>query len=315
MTRSSTLEDLLSSLPREEGINSAYSYQYQGFWYGPTLLQGLIDCQQHFHAHENDVFLVTSPKSGTTWLKAILYALINREACSPQDPHHPLLEKTPHQLVPFLELLKPSDYDFVSNSSDNSISRIFACHIPTASLPISIREAGKIVYLCRDIKDTFVSHFHFSNEANVRPSPISLENAFHLFCKGTSLAGPVWDHILGYWKESLERPDKVLFMSYEQITDEPHVQLRCLAHFLGKPFSQEEESSGLLDQIIKLCSFKSMSKQEVNKTGNFFGEVKNNLFFRSGVVGDWKNCLTAEMASKLDQITGEKFHGSGLYLT
>ncbi|KAL8100569.1 hypothetical protein AgCh_032718 [Apium graveolens] len=52
-----------------------------------------------------------------------------------------------------------------------------------------------------------------STPANFRPSPISLENAFDLFCKGSSHAGPVWDQILGYWKQSLEKPHKVLFMS------------------------------------------------------------------------------------------------------
>ncbi|KAK1385397.1 Sulfotransferase [Heracleum sosnowskyi] len=135
-------------------------------------------------------------------------------------------------------------------------------------------EEGKIVYLCRDIKDTFISLFHFSNKANYRPSPISLEHAFDLFCRGVSLSGPIWDQILGYWKESLERQDKVLFMSFD-----------------------------------------SISKLEVNKTGTMVGEISNDSFFRSGVVGDWKNYLTAEMASKLDQITGKKFRDSGLSLT
>ncbi|KAL8100578.1 hypothetical protein AgCh_032726 [Apium graveolens] len=127
-----------------------------------------------------------------------------------------------------------------------------------------------ILPLTRDIKDTFIS-------------------------------------ILRYWKENLERPNTVMFMRYKEMTDEPHVQLRRLAHFTGKPFSQEEENSGLLDQIIKLCSFDSMSKLEVNKTGNFIGKLRNDAFFRSGVVGDWKNYLTEEMASKLDRITEEKF--------
>ncbi|XP_074347971.1 cytosolic sulfotransferase 8-like [Apium graveolens] len=174
---------------------------------------------------------------------------------------------------------------------------------------------GKVVYLCRDIKDTFISLFHFSNKANFRPSHISLEYAFDLFCRGVSLSGPIWDQILGYWKESRERPDKVLFMRYEEMTNEPHLQLRRLAHFLEKPFSHEEEKSGLLDQIIKLCSFDSMSKLEVNKTGTMVGEIRNDSFFRNGVVGDWKNYLTTEMASKLDQITEEKFRNSGLSLT
>lgn len=97
--------------------------------------------------------------------------------------------------------------------------------------------------------------------------------------------------------------------------DEPQVQLRRLAQFFGKPFSQEEENLGLLDEIIKLCSFDSMSKLEVNKTGTLRGKLRYDSFFRSGVVGDWKNYLTAEMASKLDRITEEKFCGSGLSMT
>ena len=40
----------------------------------------------------------------------------------------------------------------------------------------------------------------------------------------------------------------------------------------------------------------------------------NGAFFRSGVLGEWKNCLTADMASRLDQITEENFRGTGLYL-
>ncbi|KAK1385402.1 Sulfotransferase [Heracleum sosnowskyi] len=317
ITYSSTpeFEDLLSSLPRMEGINAAYVYQYQGFWYGPLGLQGLIDCQKHFQAHKNDIFLVTAPKSGTTWLKAIIYALINREAFHPQDPHHHLLTKGPHQLVPFLEFKEQSDYDWASNSSEDNSTRIFGSHIPTVSLPKSIMEEGKVVYLCRDIKDTFISLFHFSNKAIFRSSPISLENAFDLFCKGASSAGPIWEQILGYWKESQGRPHKVLFMRYEEMKEEPLVQLRRLAHFLGKPFSQEEENSQMLDQIIKLCSFENLSNLVVNKTGIWGGEVKMDIYFRTGVVGDGKNTLTTEMCSKLDQITEEKFCGSGLYMT
>ncbi|WOH15710.1 hypothetical protein DCAR_0935253 [Daucus carota subsp. sativus] len=148
----------------------------------------------------------------------------------------------------------------------------------------------------------------------MRTSPISLEDAFDFYCKGISSAGPIWDQILGYWKESQKNPNKVLFMRYEEMKDEPYLQLRRLANFLGIPFSPEEENSGLIDQIISICSFKSMTKVDVNKTGTVVDGFNNSSFLRKGVVGDWKNCLTADMASRLDQITEEKFRGSGLSL-
>ncbi|XP_063948267.1 cytosolic sulfotransferase 8-like [Daucus carota subsp. sativus] len=230
----------------------------------------------------------------------------------------PCDKKTPHQLVPFIALTKPSEYESLFL---DSTSRIFGCHFPIVCLPKSITEEEedgstniKIVYLCRNIKDTFVSLFHFANNIGVRSSPISLEEAFHLFCKGTNVGGPIWDQILGYWKESLERPNKVLFMRYEDLKSEPHAQITRLARFLGRPFSPEEENSEMIDQITSLCSFGSMSKLQVNSTGHFSSKVSNSSFFRNGQVGEGNKCLTPEMAAKLDQITQEKFRGSGLKL-
>lgn len=188
--------------------------------------------------------------------------------------------------------------------------------MPVTGLPRSVIEDNgscncKIVYLCRDIKDTFVSFFHFVNK-NLDPSSNCMENAFDLYSRGVSGSGPVWDQIIGYWKESLERPHKVLFMRYEDMIKEPHCQLKRLALFLGKPVTEEEENIGLLDQILSLCGIDSLRNLEVNKSGTDNRALKNNTYFRSGKVGEWKKYLTAEMAAKLDHITEEKFHGSGL---
>ncbi|XP_074341106.1 cytosolic sulfotransferase 8-like [Apium graveolens] len=310
------VEDLLSLLPKEGDMVASDSYKYQGFWYPLILLKGVIISQKHFMPRENDVFIVTAPKSGSTWMKAILYALMNREAQLPQSPHHPLLHKAPRELVPFLEVLSPSEYDSVCNSPDTN-ARIFSAHTSVVSLPKSVTSSlsnCKIVYMCRDIKDIFVSLFHFINKSNFRSSPISLEEAFNLYCKGVNAAGPVWDHILGYWIESQKNPHKVLFLRYDEMKNVPKLQLKRLASFLEKPFSEEEENSGLVDEIISLCSFESLTKIDVNKKDNSVKGVSNSSFFRKGVVGDWKNWLTPEMASRLDQITEEKFSGSGLSL-
>lgn len=80
---------------------------------------------------------------------------------------------------------------------------ILHVNIPNVSLPISIKEDGELVFLYRDIKDNTVSHFHFFNKANVRPSPISLEYAFNLFCKGTmDLYGIIsWEIGRKAWKD------------------------------------------------------------------------------------------------------------------
>jgi hypothetical protein len=42
--------------------------------------------------------------------------------------------------------------------------------------------------------------------------------------------------------------------------------------------------------------------------------AKHSSFFRKGIVGDWKNHLTPEMATRLDQITEQKLKDTGLKL-
>ncbi|XP_027118423.1 cytosolic sulfotransferase 7-like [Coffea arabica] len=123
----------------------------------------------------------------------------------------------------------------------------------------------------------------------------------------------VWDHVLDYWKASLDKSRKVLFLKYEQMTQEPAFYLKLLAQFLGCPISQEEETAGAVDEILGLCSFDHLRNLEVNKSETWW-ILRNQVFFRNGKVGDWKNYLTSEMAERLEQITAQKFHGSGLDL-
>lgn len=62
---------------------------------------------------------------------------------------------------------------------------------------------------------------------------------------------------------------------------------------------------------------KSMVSQVVDQSGTTEMTempMPNGIFFRRGVVGDWTNYLTPEMATRIDEITKSKFEGSGLML-
>ncbi|KAE8668086.1 putative Flavonol 3-sulfotransferase [Hibiscus syriacus] len=104
--------------------------------------------------------------------------------------------------------------------------------------------------------------------------------------------GPYWDHVLGYWKESLEHPERMLFLRYEVMKEETESCVKKLAKFFGYPFSLKEERERKIQEIIQLCSFESLSNLE-------------------GKVGDWRNYLSDEMGERLDNIVEEKLSGSG----
>ncbi|XP_057777470.1 cytosolic sulfotransferase 12-like [Salvia miltiorrhiza] len=308
------VNELISRLPKEKGWLTAHLYQYQGFWYPVRHLAGVLACQKHFLSEDNDIFLVSTPKSGTTWLKAIVFALVNRSRF-PTKPH-PLTASNPHDLVPFLEINHYVDGRIPDLSSSPS-PRLFSTHLPLLSLPESVgrSHACKIVYLCRNPKDIFVSLWHFTNGLKpLHSPPNSMADVVDMFLRGVSLFGPCWDHALHYWNLCKEDSGRVMFVRFEEMKERPKAQLRRLSEFLGCPFSAAEEEAGAVEEILRLCSFENLSDLEVNRSGRLSSGEENRVFFRRGVVGDWRNYLDDETAARFDRIAEEKFRGSGLVL-
>ncbi|KAL2927298.1 Cytosolic sulfotransferase 5 [Bienertia sinuspersici] len=135
---------------------------------------------------------------------------------------------------------------------------------------------------------------------DIKPNMDMMEEYVEKYCMGILPFGPFQDHVLGYWKESIENPQKVLFLEYEGLKKEPKAHLKNLAEFLGIPFSKAEEEGNVIKDIIELCSLKNLKEMEVNKSGKFYPWFENKTLFRSGKVGDWINHLTPTMIKRID---------------
>ncbi|KAL4561676.1 hypothetical protein LXL04_033847 [Taraxacum kok-saghyz] len=123
--------------------------------------------------------------------------------------------------------------------------------------------------------------------------------------------GPYWDHVKEYYKGSSEYPERVLFLTYEDMKIDNANKVKHLAAFLGCPFTEEEEATGVVEEIVWLCSFENL--KAVNKHGDLRVGVPNDTFFQEGKVGGWRNHLTNEMSQILDDITTKKFQVSNLF--
>ncbi|XP_062099627.1 cytosolic sulfotransferase 15-like [Humulus lupulus] len=314
-------ESFLSQLPKTKGWlgSSSTLCLYQNFWCPPTIVPNIISFQEHFQALDQDIILASKPKSGTTWLKALLFSIINRANTTLSNT--PLLSSNPHELVPFFE------FNLYANNQKNPhlgsipAPRLFSTHIPYDSLPKSITESqSRIVYICRNPLDTIVSHWHFANQIdeddhlNHCSSKWSLEEFVEAYCNGVEVYGPFWSHFLGYWKQSVKNPQKVMFFKYEDLKKDTKTQVKRLAEFVGFPFSLEEETLGIVDEILEFCSLKNLKELDVNKHGKFMPYFENKSYFRKGEVGDWVNHLSSDMVEHVEKLIHEKLTSSGLIL-
>ncbi|KAI4321323.1 hypothetical protein MLD38_034720 [Melastoma candidum] len=304
--------DEYSRLPKQFWWGSDCLYEWRGFWFRLPHLPGIRNVAEHFDPAPGDVVLASFPKTGTTWMKALLYSIIHQGdfSCSLRDKH-------PHELIHVMELqdFGPSA---VSSSRGSGTERhtstgIHHTHIPFSILADKYRTSEcRIIYVTRNPKDTLISLWHFACASDTFASSASLQDLVEKFCSGVVPYGSYYNHVLEHWKESLERPDKVLFVSYEELKADQKKQIKRIAKFLSQPFHGNDED-GVVEEIVRSCSFKSMSEYEANKSreeAEWLG-LPYNAFFRKGEVGDHKNYLNEEMIEKINRKTVKKFHDAG----
>nr|CAB3481427.1 unnamed protein product [Digitaria exilis] len=301
---------------REAWLGASSLSQFQGCWLSEDFSKSAALVQAHFQPRPDDIILATYPKCGTTWLKALAFAITNRSHHPITCKNHPLLTHLPHDLVEDLEFPLRYLHHPVSELENLPSPRLLCTHLPLPLLPTSVSTIGcRIVYLCREPKDVLVSMWHYMNKV-YRDCFTEFDRAFELFCEGVSLYGPIWDHYLGYWKQMTTEPNRVLFLKYDEMMADTGNHVKRLAEFFGGPVSVEEESSGIVQDIVKLCSFENLKKMPVNCSGvtnPIDGlAIENSVFFRTGKVRDWENHMTEEMAKKLDRIIEDKLGGCGL---
>lgn len=309
-------ESQVSSLPMREGWWKP-SVLFQGCWLTPQYVESVVLVQSQFRPRLDDIVLATYPKCGTTWLKALAFTIVHRSHHAVVSDDHPLLTYHPQDLVSLTEM----PYRYIHPLEELEVlptPRVLCTHLPLAPQPSGISTLGcRVVYLCREPKDVLVSTWHYMNKVR-KDFHIDLDRTFEFFCEDFSIYRPIWEHCLGYWKQSMIEPDRILFLKYNDMMADPVKHVKMLGEFLQVPFSKEEESAGVVEEVVRLCSFKNLKSLQVNSSGvgDRVGDLpmQNSAFFRSAKVGDWKDHLTEEMAKKLDCIIEDKLKGSGLVL-
>ncbi|XP_022245700.1 sulfotransferase family cytosolic 1B member 1-like isoform X2 [Limulus polyphemus] len=273
----------------------------QGYFVPPYILQGL----EEFEVRPDDIFIITYPKSGTTWTEEIV-SLIFNDGDTKKVQNKLLFYRVHH-----LEVGRPIGHFRYLRKVKSP--RLMATHLPLNCIPRQLRQSRcKIIYVVRNPKDNAVSYYHHHRMSTFLGNYKGPWDEFlTLFLKGHLVYGSWFDHVLTYWKFHLDHPDKVLFISYEELKIDLEKMVERIANFLDHPLPAET-----IKTIASHCSFDQMKNNNmVNReqlpVTDFF-DMSQSKFMRKGIIGDWKNYFTDDQNQEFETVYKEKMAGSGL---
>ncbi|XP_067947015.1 3-beta-hydroxysteroid sulfotransferase-like [Watersipora subatra] len=237
---------------------------------------------------DDDVYVVSYPKSGTTWLSEIVYNIVHGLNFT-EAQSLPLDER-----VPYLEWVHTDSSTLAAMSP--SYPRVIKSHLPLSLIPPKIRNRKcKIIYIMRNPRDVCVSYYYFTKMIQLVGYKGHFADFFQLFLQGQVSYGSWCSHVKEFWEARSEA--NVLFLTYEQLSKNPQKMIEIIGEFLEKSLSPEQ-----VNALMKYCSFDQMQS---NPASNYSwlresGFTQGGPFLRKGVVGDWREHFNSEMIASLD---------------
>ncbi|KAM6460347.1 amine sulfotransferase-like isoform 1-T3 [Liasis olivaceus] len=269
-----------------------FKFKYKGFYFVRDLVSPeIIDSLDSFEIRDDDVFIITYPKSGTVWTQNIL-SLIFHEGHRDGTENITLMNR-----APWLESV------FHANLPSRPSPRLFSSHLPYYLVPTGLQKRrGKIIYVYRNPKDVLVSGYHFTKIAPILEKPKDFDTFLEMFLAGKVNCNLWLDHIEGW--HAHKGDFNILFLSYEEMKKDLRSSILKLCSFLGKKLTEEE-----VDDVVDKATFDNM---KMDSRANYTSmpadiiDCSKGDFLRKGTIGDWKNTLTVAQNERFDSVFKER---------
>jgi hypothetical protein len=252
---------LLQRLPRVVGrvINGKYYYNEYLF---PRVTR-------------DEVYLVSFPRSGNTWLRCMLASLVHDRELTPE-----LVETT----VPDVHksrrrgTLQPPTRPLAIKS-----------HSPYIKIP------SKVIYVVRDGRDALISYYHYLiRRSRAESERVSLSMSPGAFFSCDKLWPSPWHlHIMG-WMDglSLWQEDHYRIVRYEDLLQSPTTQLASIAQFIG--LSADERS---VQRAIARTTRSRLAELEADAGLGTLGYISLDT-------PRWQNCLSNVDLAQFEALAG-----------
>ncbi|KAM4651800.1 3-beta-hydroxysteroid sulfotransferase-like [Discoglossus pictus] len=272
-----------------ENVNRIYM-EFEGMRLPSVVhtVESLTYAWKEFKTCDDDVFNVTFPKSGTTWLQEILTLIYSNG-----DPT-PARTQYSWDRVPWIE-----QHTGREHLEHRPSPRLITSHLPEHLFPQSFfTSKAKVIYTVRNPKDVCVSIYYFSLVAQFMEKNENFQEFVSKFLKGDMLFCGWFEHVKG-WLKHKDNPN-FLLLSYDDMIKDPRSNVINICKFLEK-----ELDDAAIDSVVQNSSFKAMKENNMSNYSavpqNIFNKQEGE-FYRKGISGDWKNHFTPAQVEEFERI-------------
>ncbi|XP_011705640.1 PREDICTED: sulfotransferase 4A1-like [Wasmannia auropunctata] len=284
-------------------------------WHLPYKYVDIINATYNFEVRQNDTWIVTYPRSGTTITQELIWLVAN-DMNFEQAHQRPLTHRFPYICSNAMDALDvascssnvhkiiKSDLEFVQNQTS---PRFIKTHLPFDLLPTVKNSDCKIIYVARNPRDMVISIilsysiilFNFHKNLTLYNYQGTFEQFCDLFLNNHMTWSPYWEHVKEAW--AMRHRTNLLFLFYEDLIKDLPGNIKKVAEFFGKVYSDE--------QIVKLAEHLKIENFRENPMVNI-NSIKG--FIRQGKIGNWKELFTAEIEEKFSKWISDNLKDTNL---
>uniref|UniRef100_A0A0K8UXW4 Sulfotransferase 1 family member D1 n=2 Tax=Bactrocera latifrons TaxID=174628 RepID=A0A0K8UXW4_BACLA len=263
--------------------------------------QPVLDRVHNFEVREDDVWIVTSTKCGTTWTQEMTWLILNNfdfEKAKTDD----LTIRSP--FLEFNGVVPNVPHDTIEALNKLPSPRLIKSHLPAWLLPKQVwTKKPKIIYVFRNPKDAAISYFH--HWRGMVGYKGTKEDFMHSYIDGHVNFNPFWPHVLDFWQ--LRDEPQIFFTSYERMKRDLGGVIKDVCKFLEREVEQEQ-----LTQLVDHLSFDKMKDNPACNHVKEFESMKAaagreveefSRFVRRGIVGSHKDEMPQTAIQEFDDWT------------